>query len=133
MAIKTITADEKHTRSTEVAGDVVTVVRTAKPNENSPVRFIVNWEFNFADVTANELRELSARALVIDVQRAFRAATDAQLETYGNRKFTVREMIDAAKTRKSADPATRARNAVSKLDDAAKTALIAELEASMKK
>lgn len=133
MAIKKITADETASRSTEVVDNVVTVVRTAKPDENSPIRYVVNWAFDFDEVTPDELRELASRNLVIDVQRAFRATTDADRENYGNRTYRVRDMLDAAKTRKSADPATRARNAVSKLDDAAKLAIIAEIEASMKK
>lgn len=134
MAIKTITKDETYERSTKVDGDVVTVVRTVKPNEDSPIRYVVNWTFDFADVTPDELRELASRTLVIDVQRAFRAASDMdRKKLFDNKPWFVRVLIDAAKTRKSADPATRVRNAVAKLGDAEKTALIAEIEASLKK
>lgn len=132
MAIKTLTRDESAERSTTTEGKIVHVTRTVKPKSDSEVRYVVEWNIDFDGVTNQELLQLAARGVVIDIQRLFRAASDKERESFGKRNFSVRELLDTTRERKTADPATRAKNAVAKLSDEEKAALIADLQKSLK-
>lgn len=133
MAIKTLAADDKAERSTKVSEDeqFVTCTRTVKVDEDSPVRSVVVWAFDLADVTMAELIQFAARSLVIDTQRVWRGAKDRNSDAWGTRTIKVREMIDSARTRVAADPATQAARAVTKMSDTEKQALIDQITAEL--
>lgn len=124
--------DKTETASRSIVADAesntVTVSHTVKPDANSDVRYQLEWTLNFADVTQAELLEMAARTMTIRKQAEWRKASNQMDENAWSNGVTIsiREMLDAERSN-AADPLAKAKAALSKLDAATRTALLAEL------
>lgn len=98
-------------------------------------RYALTSVIDFSGCSQAEIIELATRTVVIDLQRQWRvlAASNLANATRANpfSKVNVKAAIVDA-TRKTATPIAKAKSAASKLTDAEKRAMIAELEASLK-
>lgn len=130
MAIKKLSADQKFERSTLVnaKAELVKVLRTAKVHKDDPVRYVVDWTFDFTDVSRAELLELAIASLVIRAQTKFRDTTDAGRNAFGERMFVVREMLDEKPHRGPVDPTQGALRNVAKMSAAEREAFIKMLK-----
>ena len=117
MPITKLTKDEAAQRSTDVENGTVRCVRTVKPDADSPVRYVVDWTLNFADVEQNELLELASRALVIDTQREWRSLPDNQRlsDAWAKRTISVRDVLDRERTRGPVDRVKATTNLIGKM------------------
>ena len=111
-----------------------TVEFSVRASEKEP-RHAMKCDFDYSTLSQAELVELANRAVVIDLQRQWRvlAATKGSTARTVNpfAKVNVKAaIVDAA--RKSADPKTKAFNALNKLSDSERAALLAELQAMQK-
>ena len=90
---------DKVKKSISVNGEILTAIRSVKPNENSAVAEKFTRTFDFTGVSRNQALVLAASKLVIDEQRDYRAAK------VGNRKLSktvkVLDMINRARTKKT--------------------------------
>lgn len=99
---------------------IATFTTSKNKSENAP-EVVTSVAFDFADVSAEELRELACRDLIIRVQRAIRSEWGATVPA----SISVREMLDAEPRRGPIDPAKALVRLVSGLDDTALDAMIA--------
>lgn len=104
-----------------------------RATESAP-RYALTSLLDFSACTQEEILEMAARTCIIDLQRQWRvlANTKGSTATTANpfaRVNVKTAIVDAG--RKSATPVSKAANAVNKLSDAEKKALIAELQAQM--
>lgn len=129
MAIEQIAKTDRAKRATEITGDAIHVVRTARPDDDAgTLRCVVAWTFDLVDVTHDEIVAFATRSLVIDAQRAWRAASDRMSDAWGVRTISVRDMIDATKTRTPVAPTVAAHRASKRMSADEKLALIADLQ-----
>ncbi len=131
--MKTIAKGDKGNREVRfVTDDIVAVSFTWKPNdaEDAPRYQAEDVTVNFADVRKRELRELAIKTVVIILARMWRSAWSSNgrdaLQKMDKRNYSVRELLDQAKTRTSASPDVKAKRALGEMDKAE----IAELLAS---
>lgn len=116
-----IAVDEKAMRAT--------VSHTVKENRASPARYQLKWVFDFSETPMVDVLKLATRTICIKVQADWRKAKDRMdAEKWQDATFKVEQVL--AEGRKSADPVTKAKSAVSKLSKAEREALIAELLAA---
>ena len=117
MPITKLTKDQAAQRLTEVNDRTVHCVRTVKPDADSPVRYVVDWTFDFADVDEEELLELASRGVVIDTQREWRSLPDNQRlsDAWAKRTISVRDVLDRERTRGTVDPLQAATRLVGKM------------------
>lgn len=128
VMIETIAKDVTAKRETRVDGRTVHVTRTVRPNEDDPVRCVIRWAFDFSDVSDDELMTLATSQCVINAQRVWRASPTKMDDVWADRKWSVRQMIDAAGTREPVDPVTAANRALEKMSSAERAAFITSLE-----
>jgi hypothetical protein len=98
--------------------------------DNAP-RFVVDFSLNWENVSEEEIKELAARTLVIDVQRNFRVAYQKDRGTASEkieRSWSVREMLDAS--RPKSDPVSKVLGVLNKLSVEERKAILAKLQAS---
>ena len=111
--------------------NTIVCVHTVKPSSDSPVRYELNWTFDFAGVTTAEMLALAGRTVLITQQAAWRKLpTDKErLDTdkVDNVTYKVRDMLDAKRT--AADPKTKITRAAAKMSKAERAEMIAALEA----
>ena len=109
-------------------GETIEVTFTVKENgEKGTPRYNLVWSFDFANVTAAEVRTLAARSLRIDGQAAWRKASDKMnADVWQDRKWSVRAMLD--QTRQTADPAQKIMNAAAKMNKSERDALMGMLK-----
>lgn len=119
---------EASNKSTTIMGDIVTVVHTVKPNEESQSRYELTWKYDYTNVTREELMRLATRPMVITKQGQWRGAKDRMnTEKWDNVTFVIRDLLDGAK--KKADPVEKAKKALDALPEDVRAALIAEMVA----
>lgn len=75
----TTNAADMDTRSMTVRGDVVTVRLSVKRTEGAEKSYNITAELDFSGVPTAQILVWAARTKVIDLQRALRLCTDAQL------------------------------------------------------
>lgn len=95
-----------------------------KPTQSG---YILDWVFNFSDVSIKELMELASRDLVIKHRPAFKLCPKADLEPWDTKTFSVRDFLDREGGVKLS-PVERATRAVAKLSNDERLALIESLE-----
>lgn len=115
---------EKSVKSTEIAGDVVTKQHVTL-NHNTKADYQLTWRFNFEDVTREELLLVASRALVIALRPEFKQAATADLESWDNRTFLVREYLDSERAK--VDDSEKARRLLSKLSPEQRASILAQL------
>lgn len=131
--MKKLSSTDEATRSITPNADKNTIVciHTVKPEKDSPVRYELNWTFDFSDVTASEMLALAGRTVLITQQAAWRKLpTDKERlneETVDNVTYRVRDMLD--QKRSAADPKTKVIRAAEKMSKAERAEMIAALEA----
>lgn len=128
--MRTIGKDEAAKRETEIVGDVVKCVRTVRASGTDDVRCVVNWAFDFTDVSIGERLELATRTMVISTQTQWRALSDAvrMSNSWADRTIRVRDILDAERKRgASASPSVMAERAIGKMSADEKKALLERL------
>lgn len=75
----TNTNSDMDTRSMSVRGDIVTVRLGVKRTEGAERSYNITAELDFAGIPTAQILVWAARTKVIDLQRALRLCTDAQL------------------------------------------------------
>ena len=123
-----LSADEKATVSTTIEGNAATVRHTVKADgERDTPRFNLTWLLDFSNCTEEQILDWAATSVRIALQGRWRKAPDRMdEEKWDNVTFDVAAVMAE---RSTADPATKARNAIAKLSPEQKAALLAELEA----
>ena len=117
--------DDKATISTTIVDKVATVSHTVKVKHDDPVRYQLLWRLDFANCTDDQILGWATTSVRIALQGRWRKADDrADEEKWDNVTFDVAEVMAE---RSTADPATKARNAIKKLTPEQKAALLAEL------
>lgn len=114
----------------DTEANTILAIRTVKPSATSDVKTRVEWTFNLDGVTHEELLELAARSLVIDAQRTWRNMSAADRDANAVRDWDVRAMLDAARTRTSADPVKKAAKLVEGMSDDERRAFLEMLKDS---
>lgn len=131
MAIKQVADTETVEKKTTIEGNKVTVLRTVRPDgEKGTLRRVVNWTFNFENVTKAELLELATATTVINAARVWRGAKDRDADVWGRRNWSVREMIDSAGVRTPVDPMTAATRAIDKMSATERAELLKKLQST---
>lgn len=136
MTIRVLKSDETFSPSATVSGKKVAVKWTVKKdkNEKSP-RYVVETTLDFSGVSQDELTLLAVRPIVIELQRQWRELATAK----GSTATTVNPfasvnvksaIVDA--TRRTADPAARAKSLLAKLSPAERKAIMAAFAAEQK-
>lgn len=74
-----INSSDMDTRSMSVRGDIVTVRLGVKRTEGAERSYNITAELDFSDIPTAQILVWAARTKVIDLQRALRLCTDAQL------------------------------------------------------
>ena len=115
---------QKITRTTTVQDDTVTCHHVTKHDKLGNVS--ITWGFNFEGVEHAEILKLAARSLLIDARREFKPLAEEVASGWDNKKFFVREMLDA--TRKTADPISKAKALFDKMTDEQRADLLAQFE-----
>lgn len=128
--VKYIGKDETATRTINAPQDgdapVVRVSHTVKPDREATNRAQLVWEFDFSDVTRGELLELATRDVLIRKQAEWRKANNRDnADVWDNVTFRVRDILD--ETKKTADPTTKARNALAKLSPEERERLLKDM------
>lgn len=128
--MRTLSKTDKTTlvRTINVDTKSVGVVHTVKPTIDSPVRYEMTWTLDFRTCSDKQMLELASRSALIDAQRKWRGETDAQ-RLDGERwdGITINVADAMGETRRTADPVSKAANAVNKLTPEQRAAFIAEL------
>lgn len=131
--MRKLSMTDEATRSITPDADKNTIVcvHTVKPASDSPVRYELNWAFDFSDVTPGEMLALAGRTVLITQQAAWRKLpTDKErLDTdkVDNVTYRVRDMLD--QKRSAADPKTKVIRAAEKMSKSERAEMIAALEA----
>lgn len=117
MAIKKLTKDERAVRETVSSGHVVSCTRTVKPDNEAAARYVVEWTFDFTNVSTPELQELAVSKLVIDTQREWRGLPDAERtsDKWAKRTIAVRDMLDRERSRGKTDPVASVARSLGKM------------------
>lgn len=131
MTIRLIKSDETFstTCNVDTAKKTVTATYGVRKTDKSP-RYALTSAFDFSGVSQAELLELAIRGVIIDTQRQWRVLANAANSTAErvnpfasvNVKTAI---IDAS--RKTADPVTKAVNALNKLSPAERAAILKAL------
>lgn len=109
------------------------VTFSVRATEKGP-RYALTSTLDFSACSPEEILELAARTCVIDLQRQWRVIANTKGSTATTVNPFQRVNVKTAivdNSRKTASPVSKAANAVNKLSEAEKRALIAELTASM--
>lgn len=130
--MRKILKGEQVSRGVHIRGNTAVVNHVTKASEESEVGYLLTWEFDFQGVTVPELMDIAAGALTIGERPPFKKALkdskdqDTTAEEWDNKTFSVRDLIDDARKSK-ADPVTKAKNALGKLSEADRKALLEAL------
>lgn len=92
--MKIIKQGEKADRSVKVSGDVVTRKHVTL-NKATSAEYQLEWSFDFAEVTKEELMTLASRSIVIALRPEFKIALSAELPSWEAKTFSVREYLDS--------------------------------------
>jgi len=122
--MKIVKQGEKSVKSTVIAGDVVTKQHVTL-NHNTKADYQLTWKFDFEDISRGELLLVASRALVIALRPEFKAASAAELESWDNRTFSVREYLDSERAK--VDDIEKARRILGKLTPEQREAILAKL------
>lgn len=128
MSIQTLKHDDKGNISITIDKsnkNIVNCALTAKPDNQSPVRYQMYWKFDFDGVSVDEIKEIAANYLKIRAQDAWRKDPNYKDDSYADKTFKVMELINKQRTRKS--PAEKILTQVKKLSKAERDALLREL------
>lgn len=107
--------------SVDLEKEVVTVSHTVKPNEDSQSKYQLTWKLDFTGTEYERIFRYAARALVVDLQRQWRADKDRMdASKWDNVTFLVSDM----KVREPADPKAKARKGIEALSDEEKLAFL---------
>lgn len=128
--MRKLTKDEQSNKTCQIDGIKVRIKHTVKPDKDSPVRYELNWTFDFFNVDPKELLTLATRSVVIMQQAEWRKS-DKPLDeaTWDNVTFKVRDMIDGK--RRTATPVQKVKRAVAKLSLEDRQAMLAQLKAEL--
>lgn len=88
----TIKQGETVSRETYITGDLCKVHRLT--THKTEGKLICKWDFDFTDVSKNELIKLAVRSLIIDQQRDIRAAKAKDTTPLCIGDINVREKLD---------------------------------------
>jgi hypothetical protein len=109
----------------------VLVSHTVKESQADDVRFQLGWTFDFSKTSREDVLKLATRTICIKKQAEWRKAKNRMdAKIWDNVTFMVDEVL--AEGRKSADPVTRAKGALSKLTKAERAVLIADMAEEIK-
>jgi hypothetical protein len=117
--MKVLTHNDVAQNSVKYADDVVKMVRTSTNHTFAPaskkMRIVLNWYFDFADVTREELCKMASEFLIIKKRTEFKNIESREiLEKATKQEFSVRSILDE-ETRKPADNVSKAKDLLSKL------------------
>lgn len=117
MAIQKLINSMRAVRVTVSDGPVVKCTRTVKPDNYTHTRYVVEWTFDFTNVSTPELQELAVAKLVIDTQREWRGLPDAERtsDKWAKRRIAVREMLDRERSRGKTDPVASVARSLGKM------------------
>lgn len=91
IEIKYVKKGESISRTHTLAGEKVkTVATVAHPTGTIKVA----WSFDFSEVTIDELRLLATKRLVVKMQAACKKVATGALDSWVDKTFNIREMID---------------------------------------
>ena len=129
--LQPMAANTQATLRTFGKGETVEVTFTVKENgEKDTARYNLVWSFDFANVTADEVRKLATRSLRIDGQSTWRKARNKMdADIWQDKKWSVRAMLD--QTKQKADPTQKVLNAAAKMTKAERRVLIDLLAADV--
>ena len=127
--IRKLAKDEAASTKMEVRGKTVSAVFSARKDKDAADRYSIETELNFGNCSNEEILELAARIVLIDLQRQWRAVAKGNMSAATKdgtfAKVDVKtEVVDAA--RKGADPTTKVVNVLDKMSDAERNAILAK-------
>lgn len=129
--IRKIKDDEKFSPSVDVKESIATCTYAVRQNESAGDRYALTTAFDFTNVTPEEVIELACKTLIVDRQRAWRvlAASNKKEATDKNPYAlqSVRELLDAPRTRSAAPAITKAKKLVADMSPEDRAALLAML------
>ena len=125
--LQQIKTDASATINCTAMGKEVNFTHSVKVEQDTKVRYNLNWTFDFATVAQSEILKLAARSMLIRKQGEWRKAKNRlDADVWDEVTFDVESML--AEGRKSADPVTKVVNAVAKMSQAEKADLLALLQ-----
>ncbi len=98
----------KIVKSTVLNGAIVTAIRSVKVQDSDKIASQFKREFDFSEVTVDQLRMIATRTLVIDEQGTYRKAPVGKRKALLSLKISVAEML---KKKPAADPKEKAKKA----------------------
>lgn len=116
---------EKVSRSTIVKGETVTMFNVSK-NDKTDCNYKVTWEFDFKDVSHDELLKLAAQSAVIAYRKNFRSVSEKSIPSFAHKTIDVKKDILARAKRGKSDQ-EKVESLITKLSDDEKAALVAQL------
>lgn len=111
--------------------DLVTVRRATAwkgPQKGAEIKakYACEWQFDYENVTRDELLKLATDSMVIDVQSKFRTIPESQLNDECEKTISVREWLDSK--RQTVSQEEKARKALAALDPETRAALLASMK-----
>jgi len=117
---------EKVSRVTTVDGQVVTVVHVTEHSTEGKV--VLNWKFDYTDVTEDEMLREMSRAHVIDMRPAWKKLGAGEAEKQADMTVNMREYLDRERRIAKSD-GEKAGNLLDKMSPEERAAVIAKYAA----
>lgn len=131
--LKSLTRDETFSNTLDVLDDdTVSTSFTVKPSNDSPLRYVLNWKFDFTGCTRNQLLRLAASSFKITMQAAWRREPEQrrhEATLWDNITISVADQLAAKPAKQSA--AAKLEKLAKQLSPEQKQAMIDQLLASI--
>ena len=134
--IRKIGKDDTASTKITVAGKNVTAVYTCRKDKDAADRYSVQSTLDFSNCSQDEILEMAARTIVIDLQRQWRTlaknnlANATKAGTFASINVK-QDVVEAA--RKATDPAIKVVSALDKMSDAEREAVLARYAQTVKR
>lgn len=92
---------ETYNRTRTVNPDTNVVVNKQVTKHDKEGNLYLTWSFDFTDITREQLMDIATRALVIDARPAFKKCDIADIDSWDNKMFIVKDMITKTRSKKS--------------------------------
>lgn len=126
----TLANGDKAVNALVIEGDIAKCTLTSKPENDSPIRYVQHWNFDFSDCSREELIKLATSTVKINLQSSWRKDQHySDAEKWDNITINVKkDMIDAQKVRSTANPTQKILTVAKTMSEEDKAALIKLLQ-----